>query len=81
MRKVTDFIIEKRNYVLTIFIFLSVVSLYLSTKVNINYYGMLLLIKKLEQCGFTKQELQRIAERLKTETGADLIVTQGGKAA
>lgn len=37
--------------------------------------------KKLEQCGFTKQELQRIAERLKTETGADLIVTQGGKAA
>ena len=37
MRKVTDFIIEKRNYVLTIFIILSVVSLYLSTKVNINY--------------------------------------------
>lgn len=37
MRKVTDFIIEKRNYVLTIFIILSVVSLYLSTKVHINY--------------------------------------------
>ena len=37
MRKVTDFVIEKRNYVLTIFIILSVVSLYLSTKVNINY--------------------------------------------
>ncbi len=37
MRKVTDFIIEKRNYVLTIFIILSVVCLYLSTKVNINY--------------------------------------------
>lgn len=53
----------------------------MNAKVNINYYGMLLLIKKLKQCGFTKQELQRIAERLKTETGADLIVTQGGKAA
>ena len=51
----------------------------MNAKVNINYYGMLLLIKKLEQCGFTKQELQRIAERLKTETGADLIVTQGGE--
>ena len=37
MRKITDFIIEKRNYVLTIFIILSVVSLYLSTKVHINY--------------------------------------------
>ena len=37
MRKVTDFIIEKRNYVLTIFIILSVVCLYLSTKVYINY--------------------------------------------
>lgn len=37
MRKVTDFIIEKRNYVLTIFIILSAVCLYLSTKVNINY--------------------------------------------
>ena len=37
MRKVTDFIIEKGNYVLTIFIILSVVCLYLSTKVNINY--------------------------------------------
>ena len=36
----------------------------MNAKVNINYYGMLLLIKKLEQCGFTKQELQRIAERL-----------------
>lgn len=37
MRKVTDFIIEKRNCVLTIFIILSVVCLYLSTKVHINY--------------------------------------------
>ena len=37
MRKITDFIIEKRNYVLTIFIILSLFCLYLSTKVNINY--------------------------------------------
>ena len=37
MRKITDFIIEKRNYVLPIFIILSLFCLYLSTKVNINY--------------------------------------------
>lgn len=51
----------------------------MNAKVNINYYGMLLLTKKLEQCGFTKQELQRIAKRLKTETGANLIVIREEK--
>ena len=51
----------------------------MNAKVNINYYGMLLLTKKLEQCGFTKQELQGIAKRLKTETGANLIVIREEK--
>lgn len=36
MRKVTDFIVEKRNYILIIFIILSFISLYIGTKVNIN---------------------------------------------
>lgn len=36
MRKVTDFIVEKRNIVLVIFIILSAFCLFLSTKVNIN---------------------------------------------
>lgn len=36
MRKITNFIVEKRNYILIIFIVLSFVSLYIGTKVNIN---------------------------------------------
>lgn len=36
MRKITDFIVEKRNYILIIFIILSFVSLYIGTKVSIN---------------------------------------------
>ena len=37
MRKITDFIVEHRNAILVIFIILSGVALYVSTKVNINY--------------------------------------------
>ncbi len=37
MKKITDFIIDKRNIVLISFIILSIISLFLSTKVNINY--------------------------------------------
>ncbi len=36
MKKVTDFIVEKRNVFLCLFIILAGISLYLSTKVNIN---------------------------------------------
>ncbi len=36
MRKITNFIVEKRNYILILFIILSFVSLYIGTKVNIN---------------------------------------------
>jgi len=37
MKKITDFIVEKRNYILIIFILLSGLCLYLGTKVKINY--------------------------------------------
>ncbi len=37
MRKITDFIVEHRYAILVIFIILSGISLYVSTKVNINY--------------------------------------------
>lgn len=37
MKKITDFIIDKRNVVLVTFIILSIISFFLSAKVNINY--------------------------------------------
>ncbi len=37
MRKITDFIIEKRNWILLLFIILSIISIIASQKVNINY--------------------------------------------
>lgn len=37
MKKITDFIVEHRNIILILFIVLSGLSLYLGTKVNINY--------------------------------------------
>lgn len=37
MKKITNFIVDKRYFILVVFILLSGVSLYLGTKVNINY--------------------------------------------
>lgn len=37
MKKITNFIVEQRNIILIIFLILSGISLFLSTKVNINY--------------------------------------------
>lgn len=37
MRKVTDFIVEKRKYVLSVFIIFALISVFLMKKVNINY--------------------------------------------
>ena len=37
MRKITDFIVEKRNYLLITFSILAIISVFISTKVNINY--------------------------------------------
>lgn len=36
MKKISDFIVEKRNYILVLFIILSGISIFLATKVNIN---------------------------------------------
>ena len=36
MKKVTDFIVKKRNFFLVVFVLLSIICLYVSTKVNIN---------------------------------------------
>lgn len=38
----------------------------------INYYGMLRLLKALEDYGFTEKELRRIAARLEAELESDL---------
>lgn len=37
MRKITDFIVKRRNFIIVLFIFLVIVSIFLSTKVKINY--------------------------------------------
>ena len=37
MKKITDFIINKRHFILILFIILSIVSAFMSKKVNINY--------------------------------------------
>lgn len=41
---------------------------------NINYLGMINLLRSLQAAGLMSQrEVQKIAARLKTETGADVI--------
>ena len=37
MRKITDFLIEKRQFVFITFLLLTILSFFLTTKVNINY--------------------------------------------
>jgi len=37
LKKITDFIINKRHFILILFIILSIVSAFMSKKVNINY--------------------------------------------
>lgn len=37
MKKITDFIVKRRNFIIVLFIFLVIVSIFLSTKVKINY--------------------------------------------
>ena len=43
-------------------------------KQNINYIGMVNLLRRLQNAGLVSQkEARRIAARLRTETGADVI--------
>ena len=37
MKKTTDFIVERRNIIMGVFIFFAIVSIFLSQKVKINY--------------------------------------------
>ena len=47
----------------------------------INYYGMLRLLKALEDHGFTEKELRRIAARLEAELESDLRLSEPKQAA
>ena len=47
----------------------------------INYYGMLRLLKALEDHGFTEKELRRIAARLEAELESDLRLSTPRQAA
>ena len=43
-------------------------------KQNINYIGMVNLLRRLQNAGLvSRKEARRIAARLRTETGADVI--------
>ena len=38
---------------------------------NINYYGIVILLRKLRECGiFTEKELRKIAARIAADNGA-----------
>lgn len=47
----------------------------------VNYYGMLRLLKALEDHGFTEKELRRIAARLEAELESDLCLSTPRQAA
>ena len=45
-------------------------------KENINYLGMINLLRSLQAAGLvSRKEIRKIAARLKVETGADVIVS------
>ncbi len=46
------------------------------TKINIDYCGIWNLLRALEQHGFSKAELKKLAVRIAARTGADIILTE-----
>ena len=43
---------------------------------DINYYGIILLLRKLRDNGlFTEKELRNVASRIVAETGVELIIS------
>lgn len=45
-------------------------------KQNINFYGIILLLRKLRDSGmFTEKELRKAAARIAAESGASLIIS------
>ena len=43
---------------------------------NINFYGIVILLRKLRECGsFTEKELRKIAARIAADSGADIMIS------
>lgn len=51
------------------------------TKINIDYCGILNLLRTLEQHGFSKAELKKISARIAAQMGADIILAEKKQAA
>jgi len=51
------------------------------TKINIDYCGILNLLRTLEQYGFSKAELKKLSARIAAQMGADIILAEKKQAA
>lgn len=51
------------------------------TKINIDYCGILNLLRTLEQHGFSKAELKKLSARIAAQMGADIILRDKKQAA
>lgn len=51
------------------------------TKINIDYCGILNLLRILKQHGFSKAELKKISARIAVQMGADIILVEKKQAA
>ena len=41
---------------------------------NINFYGIVILLRKLRKCGiFTEKELRKIAARIAADSGVEVV--------
>lgn len=47
----------------------------METNANTDFCGIRKLLSLLEPHGFTREELRKIAARIKAQTGADIILT------
>ena len=42
---------------------------------DINYYGIVILLRKLQECGeFTEKELRKIAARIAADNGVEVVI-------
>lgn len=45
-------------------------------KQNINYYGVILLLRRLREGGsFSEEELRKVAARIAADSGADIMIS------
>ena len=43
---------------------------------NINYYGIIILLRQLRESGsFSEKELRRVAARIAADSGADIMIS------